>query len=56
MCVIKVCLNGDATYIISKIIAKIQFEHGKFNANIQKSSSPKLLNRILWYYTQIVLD
>ena len=32
-----------------------QFEHSKLNANLRKSSSPKLLNRILRYYTQIVL-
>ena len=32
-----------------------QFEHRKFDANLLKSSSPKLLNKILRYYIQIVL-
>ena len=32
-----------------------QFEHRKFDANVWKSSSPKLLNKILRYYIQIVL-
>ena len=54
-CVIKVCSNGGATYIIGEIIAKDNLKHSKLNANLRKSSSPKLLNRILRYYTQIVL-
>ena len=29
-----------------------QFEHRKFDVNVGKSSSPKLLNRILRYYIQ----
>ena len=33
-----------------------QFEHRKFDANLRKSSSQKLLNRILRYCTQIDLD
>ena len=32
-----------------------QFEHRKFDANLLKSSSPKLLNKIYRYYIQIVL-
>ena len=32
-----------------------QFEHRKFDANLLKSSSAKLLNKILRYYIQIVL-
>ena len=32
-----------------------QFEHRKFDADLQKSSSPKLLHKILRYYIQIVL-
>ena len=32
-----------------------QFEHSKFNANICKSSSPKLLDKILRYLIKIVL-
>ena len=33
-----------------------QFEHSKLNANLGKFSSLKLLNSILRYCTQIVLD
>ena len=32
-----------------------QFEHRKFDANLLRSSSPKLLNKILRYYIQIDL-
>ena len=32
-----------------------QFEHRKFDANLLKSSSPKLLNKSLRYYIQISL-
>ena len=32
-----------------------QFEHRKFDANLLKSSFPKLLNKIVRYYIQIVL-
>ena len=32
-----------------------QFEHRKFDANLLRSSSPKLLNRILRYYMKIDL-
>ena len=43
VCVIKDYSNGGASYIIDELIAKTQFEHRKFNANLCKSSSPKLL-------------
>ena len=34
VCVIKVCSNGGATYIIGEIKAKDnEFEHSKFDAN-----------------------
>ena len=48
--VIKVCSNGGTAYINSKLIAKANyFEHSNCicNANLCKSYSPKLLNRIL---------
>ena len=35
-------------------IEQRQFEHSKFNANLWKSSSPKLLNGILRYCKQIL--
>ena len=51
ICVIKICSNGGATYIICEVIAK-----DNLNIANEKFSSPKLLNRILRYCTQIVLD
>ena len=52
-CVIKVCLNGGATYIIGKIIAKNSLNIvNKFKP--LKTFFSKLLNRILRYGTKIV--
>ena len=38
-----------------RINSQRPFEHRKFDANLCKSSSPKLLDKILRYCTQIVL-
>ena len=54
-CVIKVCSNGGATYIIGEIIAKNILNIVYLMQTFEKSSSPKLLDRILRYYTQIVV-
>ena len=48
VCLIEVCSNGGATYIITEIIAK------NILNIVRKSSSPKLLDRILRYCTQMV--
>ena len=55
VCVIKVCSNGGATYTVSEIIAKNIFNIVYLMQTFEKSSSPKLLDRILRYCTQIVL-
>ena len=55
VCVIEICSNGGATYIIGKIIAKDNFNIANLMHIFEKSSSPKLLNRILRYCTLIVL-
>ena len=51
VCVIKVCSNGGATYIIGKIIAKDNLNIENLMQTFEKSSSPKLLNKILRYCT-----
>ena len=53
-CVIKVCSNGGATYIIGEIIAKNILNIVYLMQTFEKSPSPKLLDRILRYCTQIV--
>ena len=44
------------TYVIGEILVQSQFEHKKFDANLWKSSSPKLHKKILIYYIQIVFE
>ena len=51
ICVIKVCSNGGATYIIGKIIAKDNLNIENLMQTFEKSSSVKLLNKILRYCT-----
>ena len=55
VCLIQVCSNGGATYIIGEIIAKNNLNIVNLMQNLSKSFSPKLLNRILRYCIQIVL-
>ena len=55
VCLIKVCSNGGATYIIGEIIDENNLNIVNIIQNLGKSSSSKLLNRILRYCTQIDL-
>ena len=45
------CSNCGATYIIGKIIAKDNLNIENLMQTFEKSSSPKLLNKILRYCT-----
>ena len=56
VCAIKICSKGGATYIICEIIVKDNLNIENLMQNLLKSSSPKLLKKILRYYMQIVLE